>query len=565
MRNDFPGENSNTRRAGIVKQWNMTGTNSAASAAHGNTMVHCRLPIPRGRNSRQLQQRFSCGTMPFQNLLPAFLVLAMALSTGAASMHSKLWGKNGEAWSPASRLPDWSFAGFGRGESEPPRVPVAANVRDFGARGDGVHDDTEAFRRAIETVKAGAIEIPAGRYVITGIIRIGKSGVVLRGAGEGETVLFFPKTLTDVRPDWGTTTGGRRTSNYSWSGGFIQVTGSSQGRMLGRIVRPATRGTTALWPESTNGISPGMEIILTLADDENHRLTHYVYADDPGPIENIGENIRPTQVFRVREVRDGRILLDRPLRFDIRPEWSPVLHAFEPSVTGVGIEHLTFEFPDNPYLGHFTELGHNGIALSDVAHCWVRHVRFVNAESGIFLSGRFSTIQSVVLNSKREPDRQGNRGHHGLTVVGEDNLVTDFTFNVRYIHDLTVSRGSIGNVFSNGRGVDMNFDHHRRGPYENLFTDIDVGEGRRVWASGGGAGLGRHCAARGTFWNIRSQNPIPLPPKSFSPVLINLVGVHTDQSPRMDADGFWFETIAPDGLVPQNIHQAQLKRRLALE
>src|SRR5688572_17926686 len=31
-------------------------------------------------------------------------------------IHSKLWGKNDDTWSPVSRLPDFSFAGYRRGE-----------------------------------------------------------------------------------------------------------------------------------------------------------------------------------------------------------------------------------------------------------------------------------------------------------------------------------------------------------------------------------------------------------------------------------------------------------------
>lgn len=42
------------------------------------------------------------------------------------------------------------------------------SVRDHGARGDGVHDDTAAFRRAIDSLPddGGTVEVPAGTYVI---------------------------------------------------------------------------------------------------------------------------------------------------------------------------------------------------------------------------------------------------------------------------------------------------------------------------------------------------------------------------------------------------------------
>jgi len=58
-----------------------------------------------------------------------------------------------------SKLPTWN--------SVPPFVDVsrAANVRDFGAKGDGVADDTEALRKAVAA--AETVLIPAGSYRLT--------------------------------------------------------------------------------------------------------------------------------------------------------------------------------------------------------------------------------------------------------------------------------------------------------------------------------------------------------------------------------------------------------------
>lgn len=43
----------------------------------------------------------------------------------------------------------------------------ATNVKDFGAKGDGVTDDTEAILHAVASVKDGSLTFPAGRYRIT--------------------------------------------------------------------------------------------------------------------------------------------------------------------------------------------------------------------------------------------------------------------------------------------------------------------------------------------------------------------------------------------------------------
>ena len=151
-------------------------------------------------------------------------------------------------------------------------------------------------------------------------------------------------------------------------------------------------------------------------------------------------------------------------------------------------------------------------------------------------------------------------GHHGITLSGHDNLCTHFEIRQRFIHDITVEGGA-GNVAASGSGIDLCFDHHKRAPYENVFTDIDLGAGTRMWHCGGGADLGRQCGARGTFWNIRARQPQQLP-KDFGPPSLNLVGVQPKGKSLTEAAGRWCEAIQPDRLQPADIHLAQLKKRL---
>ncbi len=62
-------------------------------------------------------------------------------------------------------------------------VVSSCKVTDYGAKGDGVTDDTEAFQRAIDDVHAvrgGTVFVPEGTYAIKGNIYL-RQGVVLRG------------------------------------------------------------------------------------------------------------------------------------------------------------------------------------------------------------------------------------------------------------------------------------------------------------------------------------------------------------------------------------------------
>ena len=120
-----------------------------------------------------------------------------------------------------------------------------------------------------------------------------------------------------------------------------------------------------------------------------------------------------------------------------------------------------------------------------------------------------------------------------------------------------------GNVCAAGKGVDLCLDHHKRAPYENLFVNLDAGAGTRLWRCGGGDALGKNSGARETFWNIRARQPLSYPPPAFGPASMNLVAVQTKQPSQISPTGKWFENLSPEQLAPQDIHQAQLARRLS--
>ena len=489
------------------------------------------------------------------------IVAAHACALNAAETYSKLWTRGGENWRPDGRLPDFSYAGYRAGAAELPEPKATLNVRDFGAKGDGKTDDSKAFLDAIAAAEGKVVEIPPGEYRITEILEIRTAGTVLRGAGPDKTILFFPTPLNEIKPNWGATTSGRRTSNYSWSGGFISFRGSFQSDKIADI-QPAARGATSLRLSSTDGLTVGQRVELYQQDTPENTLARYLYAGDPGDMRKVNGRTRTSMVVWIDAIEAGAIRFHPALRFDIRKEWKPQVRRFEPTVSESGVERLTFRYPVSDYKGHFTELGNNAVALRGVADCWVRDIRIENPDSGIFAGGKFCTLTGVTVTSRRGVDRQQCTGHHGVTLGGTDNLLTRFDIRTRFIHDITVTSGSSHNVASRGKGVDISFDHHKRAPYENLFTDIDIGEGSRPWKCGGGASLGKNCAARETWWNIRAARPLSPPGSNFGPPMLNFVGLTTDTPPQCDPGGLWWEAIPPQDLRPANLYEAQLARRL---
>src|SRR6516165_125397 len=81
---------------------------------------------------------------------------------------------------------------------------------DFGAKGDGTSDDSEAIRHALSCLPDGGGEIhfPRGTYVVSQhgsnpwCVNLSGNNVMLRGSGRGATVLKR-KTGNGSRPGQG--------------------------------------------------------------------------------------------------------------------------------------------------------------------------------------------------------------------------------------------------------------------------------------------------------------------------------------------------------------------------
>lgn len=495
-------------------------------------------------------------------------LVGLVAARGAAEhpAQSALWGERGEKWTAAGRLPDFSRAGYHEGEAAIPEVPPAASVKDFGAVGDGVADDTKAFQAAIDATARGAVVVPPGRYVITDHLRIQKSGVVLRGAGPEKSVLWFPRGLDEVHPKEGRTSTGSPASGYSFDGAFVSLQGDYQARALAKIVATARRGDTSVEVDRAAGIVAGQLVLVALRETADHSLKTFLYSGDPGDIRK-GKQLDTKMLLRVVAVDGARVQFDRPLRFETRAEWKAEIRSFRPTVTESGVEALGFAFPAGQYRGHFKENGANAVELRSVYNCWVRNVAIHNGDLGINVVACGNTVDGVVFTAAAGRGRLEAvtecTGHHAIQLKNaEDNLVTRFDFRTSYVHDLTVEHAS-GNVYAGGRGVDLCFDHHKDTPYENLFTDIDCGRGARVWRCGGGASLGRQSAGWETFWNIRAARPIEPPPKGWGAPSLNLVGLTTKTASTLEAKSWWFEAVPPERLQPRDLHAAQLARRLA--
>jgi hypothetical protein len=504
-----------------------------------------------------------CLARPGRRALAA-AVLALGLLSAplpSRAATSALWGEDGEAWTPSSRLPDFSYAGYHMGETALPQVPVWRNLKThYGAKGDGVTDDTAPLLRALKDFPGttpGALYLPPGRYVLSSFVALTKSHLVLRGAGPGQTTLFFTKPVRQVggpcaaipAPGPGT---------QSVFGGLLCVGTSRSARSVGAhltaITSAARRGTRTLTVATSAALRPGQKVVLVQYESADRSLGRHIHAEQTPAGTDFPAGTRMVEfVSRVQSVQGTQVVLQRPLRLEVRPGWRPALHAFSPTLREVGIEELALAFASNAYVFH-KELGYNGVQfLPGVADCWLRNVTVFDTDNGHTLGGKFCTVVGARFAAKVRTTT--TTAHHFFDTTGTDNLVRDFTFTTRAAHDITVVSLANGNVFARGRGVDINFDHHCRAPYENLFSDINVGLGTRVFKSDGlpGTAQGPHSGARETFWNVRTASGQP-PTGGPAWPQVTIIG---NTKTSLSATGPWFEAITPAALLPQDLYPAQ--------
>lgn len=124
---------------------------------------------------------------------------------------------------------------------------VIYNVKDYGAVGDGVTNDTEAIQQAIDEVHAnggGTVYIPNGTYIVSGngiasdgAIEV-KSNVTLTGEGMGDTIIKLEDGSSDkvtgiIRTPSGEVTENVTISNLSIDGNQDNTTGEVDGIFTG--------------------------------------------------------------------------------------------------------------------------------------------------------------------------------------------------------------------------------------------------------------------------------------------------------------------------------------------
>lgn len=422
----------------------------------------------------------------------------------------------------ADRFPvAWGRAGYGGGEAGFPGLPILADIkRDFGAKGDGRSDDSAAFQAAGSKYfgRAGFIKVPAGTYVITRALTWTTDAMFL-GDGSGSTTLRFPKTLKELGIGGG--------GGYGYGPFFITVRDAFPGAQrveLSPAKLPLQRGARALCLEDASRVkSLPLDVALYVEDQQGGaaltRAFHAGYAVGGAPTPKASS----VDLFLRLTSRSGGggggncFNLDKPLPYDIQGGWRTRVFA-KNGGTFQGVSGVAFDFPSQAYAGHGKENGRNALLLEGLTNTWMRDLRFVNAEFGMYVSNaRGCTFSDIKFESSNPSDgydgewRFGHQGHYGIAVWrGSFNLIQNVYVGARFVHDVSVTDMAVATVFSGVKGQDLVMDGHRGAPYATLFEDVDVGAGSRPLRSYGNSYYGPHFGAHTTLYNVRAPKSRPV-------------------------------------------------------
>ncbi len=295
--------------------------------------------------------------------------IAAMLGIGAqcpppATWRSALYPTN---WTPGYTdsqrrfLHDFSYAGYHNGEVEPPTNPAGATfdvVASYGADPTGAADSTAAIQAALDAAKAaggGIVYLPAGLYRCDGVLDSTGSHIVIRGAGESATQLYFTRV-----------TGMSYTSHLHIHGTIAQ----SADHLL---VLDGVNGASDVQVADASGLSVGDDVsvgwVITDAFIAEHNMTGTWQA-----FNGQWESFFRRKIVAITAVSNAwKLTLDVPLRYPAKMRDAASVRRETGYLQEVGVESLSVanavDFHDA-----WTEVQVHAILMESVEDGWIRHV-----------------------------------------------------------------------------------------------------------------------------------------------------------------------------------------------
>lgn len=485
------------------------------------------------------------------------IVLFVLASVGGYSQQSKLvqtgskgkltyttYANEGESNS-INIIPDYSHAGYKGGGIALPDVPVKKTLSpQAGDNHKYIQDAIEAVEQLPQDANGirGAILLKAGTYELNGLLTISKSGVVLRGEGQGEKGTI----LKDLVP-----------GQHS----FIRIKGSGKGHGESTSVKITTEyvptGATVINVENAKGFKAGDSIMVVRQPNQQwiDALNMAQFGWKP--------NYYKAEFERtIAKITGNQITLKEPVVDPIQVQYGGgyIYKAKrEGRISQCGIENLRMEsaFKTDTSEDH----GWDAVALLRAENCWVKQVTakyFGYACVSIESQSVYNTVVECAMLDPKSITTGGRK----YSFVVESGSAFNF-LNRCYTrggrHDFVTGSVVPGpNVFLDCYSTDTYADigPHHRWATGLLFDNIYGGQIRVQNRGAMGTGHG-WSGAQVMFWNNHSYKSDF---KVNSAVGSKNWAIGCTGQKQDGTTGYWENWGTP--VTPRSLYMQQLKDRL---
>lgn len=423
-------------------------------------------------------------------------------------------------------------------------------------------DDTESIQKAIDEVSAspringfrGAVLLQKGQYTVSSPLNIVKSGIVLRGGGngskDGSTITYTSKVQSNL----------------------IQIMGPSDANINGKKFRVTDdfvpTGCRTIHVAQGHNFRPGTRIMI-------QQTPNQAWLKDMSDMAQWGwtqEFYRELWRRTVVHVVGNEITLDAPLvqALDSVQYGGAYVFAYEYSgeIQQIGIENIRLE---STYSGEEDE-DHGWIAIQMMhcANCWVRHVTGQYWGYGLVsVQGRssFVTTQDCAMMNHKSIIQGGRRYSFDLRI--SEFCLFHRCFSKEARHDfVSGSRTSGPNVFVDGLTINSHADigPHERYSTGQLYDNIQAhhatakeGQMRVHNRVNKGTGHG-WTGGQVMFWNNETSIVCDAPNNAMNYAIGN-IGSHIP-GPFSPCEKQGIIASIDNHVTPRSLYYAQLKDRL---
>jgi hypothetical protein len=455
-------------------------------------------------------------------------------------------------------IPDFSNVGFASGEKEIPSVEVVEELEPVPG------DNRERIQEAINRVAArpfdangyrGALLLKKGTYEVNGTLVISKSGIVIRGEGEGESGTVIRETAK------------RKLNLFSFEGNGRPEPEESTRVPVTEDFVPAGRKYIEIANSSLFKAGDSVLVYRPGTDNWVSDLKMDQIVERPGTNQWSASGYQFYFERIITAIEGNKIYLDNPVMMEMEKKYGGgfvMKYTFRGRISHCGIEYLRME---STYAGE-TDENHGWIAInfSKATQSWARNVISRYFGQGCVGVGNHSRNITVLDSQCLDPKSEITGGRrYSFACNGQLNLFKN-CYSSEARHDYSTGARILGpNVFTRcvARNTHSDIGPHHRWSVGTLYDMIDT-DGQINIQDRGNYGTGHGWAGvTQVVWNSKSpKTAVQNPWVSGKNYCIGLIGGKYGGRFPDRPDGVW-EGLNQPGLVPESLYDAQLKERLS--